>query len=210
MPDKPTAYDPLIAILAKLVPENGVVEVATVDGKKLSLNTTLPARRQVLVARALERLLRRSVIAGLPHGGSRDVMAQLVGLVNDDGAMAELSATFLAAYPDALPAGTDPLDVLSIEEVVAAIVPLIAGPAIRLLGMAGPLGELPGLATAGGSGSPPCRPTRRRRRRTRPRSTPSLGPGSGSTPSGRASRAGSPPLAVLPYPHDGGLACLSK
>lgn len=149
MPDKPTAYDPLIAVLAKLVPENGIVEVATVDGRKLSLNTTLPARRQVLVARAMERLLRRSVIAGaLSPDGSRDFMGQLVGLVNDDGAMAELSATFLAAYPDALPAGTDPLDVLSIEEVVAAIVPLIAGPAIRLLGMVGPLGELPGFATA--------------------------------------------------------------
>jgi hypothetical protein len=97
----------------------------------------------------MERLLRRSVIAGaLAPAGSGDLFGQLVALVNDDGALAELSATFSAAYPDALPPGVDPIDVLAIEEVVAAIVPLIAGPAIRLLGMAGPLAEVPGLATA--------------------------------------------------------------
>lgn len=148
MPDKPAAYDPLLSVLAKLVPEGGRVEVTTVDGRKLSLNTTLPARRQVVVARAMERLLRRSVVAGTVSGAG-DVFGQLVASINDDETFADLAATFLAAYPDALPEGTDPLDVLAIEEVVAAIVPLIAGPAIRLLGLAGPLGSVQGLGTAG-------------------------------------------------------------
>ncbi len=148
MPEKPAAYDPLLSVLAKLVPEGGRVEVTTVDGRKLSLNTALPARRQVVVARAMERLLRRSVVAGTVSG-TGDVFGQLVASINDDETFVDLAATFLAAYPDALPDGADPLDVLAIEEVVAAIVPLIAGPAIRLLGLAGPLGSAQGLGTQG-------------------------------------------------------------
>lgn len=135
------APDPLRAVLLKLVPEGNVVVLTTVAGETLRLNTSISARKQIVVARATERLLRRSVVAGTIKGGGRaDLFGQIVGLINDDAALDELAAAFLAAYPDALPAGTDPLDVLSIEEVVLAILPLLVRPMLRALDVVGPLG----------------------------------------------------------------------
>lgn len=138
------APDPLRAVLLKLVPEGNVVVLTTVAGDTLRLNTSISARKQIVVARATERLLRRSVVAGTiasaKGGGRADLFGQIVGLINDDAALDELAAAFLAAYPDALPAGVHPLDALSIEEVVLAILPLLVRPMLRALDVVGPLG----------------------------------------------------------------------
>lgn len=137
-PTEPT--DALRSLLRKLVPDDSWIEVRKVDGSVLRVNTILPARRQVLVARAMEKILRRSVVGSAVAAGklSGDVVGQFVTLLNDDEALDQLGAAFLAAYPDALSPGVDPLDVMAIEEVVLAVLPLLVRPLLRGLDVVEP------------------------------------------------------------------------
>ena len=140
----PEPDDPLRSLLRKLVPDDAWIEARTIDGSVLRLNTVLPARRQVLVARAMERLLRRTIVVDTLALGTTDgagsIVGQVVAVLNDDESLAQLGTAFCAAYPDALPAGVDPLDVLAIEEVVLAVLPLLVRPLLRGLDVVGPLG----------------------------------------------------------------------
>lgn len=141
----PPTYDPLRAVLAKLVPESGEVTIRTARGASVRLITTLPARRQIEVARIVERLFRRSVATGtieaVKAGRGPDLFAQLVAAIHDDESISDLSRAFRAAYPDAC-TDEDPLDVYPIEEVVVAILPLLVRPLLRGLDLVGPLGSL--------------------------------------------------------------------
>jgi hypothetical protein len=88
----------------------------------------------------MEKILRRSVVGSAVAAGklSGDVVGQFVALLNDDEALDQLGAAFLAAYPDALPPGVDPLDVMAIEEVVLAVLPLLVRPLLRGLDVVEP------------------------------------------------------------------------
>lgn len=134
--DPATAADPaafmdqLEGLLDKLVPEDGVVMLVTCDGTELALPTALPARRQVRAFRLLRALLEREEVqAGLgvfQGGTTATVVDAVVGLATDEGVAEALGAVFSAAYPDLLPEGTDPLDVLPLEELVRSILPFSA------------------------------------------------------------------------------------
>ena len=140
----PAPYDPLRDVLAKLVPESGSMTITTADGKPVTLTTTLPARRQIEVARIVERMFRRNVATGtieaLRAGKSPDLFAQIVRGINDDDSITDLGRAFTAAYPSAC--SGDPLDVFPIEEVVLALLPLLVRPILRGLDVVGPLGSL--------------------------------------------------------------------
>lgn len=142
-PISPT-YDPLRDVLAKLVPPSGSITITTADGKPVTLTTTLPARRQIVVARIIERVFRRNVATGtieaLRAGTSPDLFAQAVRGLNDDESINDIGSAFTTAYPDACEG--DPLDVFPIEEVVLALLPLFVRPILRGLDVVGPLGSI--------------------------------------------------------------------
>lgn len=133
-PETPAAAEPaatendfasqLQGLLDKLVPPDEV-EVQLATGERLQLPGAIPARRQIRVFRLLRQLLElEQVQQGLQAGaGTSAVVELVVGMATDEQVADLLGAMFAEAYPDALPAGVDPLDALPLEELAVALVP---------------------------------------------------------------------------------------
>ena len=132
-PDTPTAAaaapeidfaSQLQGLLDKLVPPDEV-EVQLVGGTTLSLPGAIPARRQIRVFRLMRELLELpQVQQGLQAGaGTTAVVELVIGMATDEQVAELLGRMFAEAYPDALPDGQDPMDVLPLEELAVALVP---------------------------------------------------------------------------------------
>lgn len=133
--DPATAADPaafieqLEGLLDKLVPEDGAT-LTTSAGEQLVLPSVLPARQQVRAFRLLRELLERedvqATFATLQGGTTSSVMDAVIGMATNEEIAEALGAVFSTAYPNLLPDGTDPLDVLPLEELVRSILPFSA------------------------------------------------------------------------------------
>lgn len=111
-------------LLEKLVPPDEV-EITYVDGTKALLPGAISARRQIKVFRIMRELLEMPTVQNALRAGSTTsgIIDVLVSLTTDEAIAEKLGLIFMEAYPEALPEGTDPLDVLPLEELATAIVP---------------------------------------------------------------------------------------
>ena len=130
-------------LLEQLVPPEGLT-LTLVDGSQLALPVMLPARRQVRAFRVLRELLEHASVqkafGTVKAGGTSGIVDALVVVATDEKVAELLGKVFLAAYPDALQ--DDPLELLSLEELVRAILPFTG----RFLGQLGKgMGSVMGL-----------------------------------------------------------------
>lgn len=120
--------DQLEGLLASLVPEDGVT-VTTAQGKAITLPSALPARQQVKAFRLLRTLLEQeqvqAAMGAAQAGSTANIVDAVVQLATDEAVAEGLAQVFSAAYPDAL-GGADPLDCLSLEDLVRAVLPFSA------------------------------------------------------------------------------------
>lgn len=129
-PNDPTAFLDRVETLLDLLVPDGTTEIRTFSGSALSLPTALPARRQVRAFRALRELFEREdvqrAIKGLTpaNSGTSEIVSVVASLATDESIADGLGAVFAAAYPDAIEG--DPLDELSIEDLVRAVIPFCA------------------------------------------------------------------------------------
>lgn len=138
------SMDGLQKILETLVPP-GSIEVEDINGKKHTLPSAVPARRQIALLRIVQEMqavavsdaevaaLGKLLISG---GGERGVPAALgaliVELADNEKFLALLGKAFETAHPSACREG-NPLDLFGVEELVAGLVPLF----VRILKRAG-------------------------------------------------------------------------
>ena len=132
--------DQLQSMLDKMVPGEEIEIISTAGPIKIP--TTLPARRQVVAFRLLRELLERENVQNsmrsLQAGTAANVVDAIIGLATDEDVAESLSEIFKSAYPDVLPEGVDPMDAVSLEDLVKAILPFSARFASRLgAGLAG-------------------------------------------------------------------------
>jgi hypothetical protein len=120
--------------LQELAPADEIA-IRDFEGKEYVLSTVLPARRQVQVFRALGRVLETGQ-ASLADGelSGAGILKLLVHLITNEAVVEQLGGAFTIAYPTVL-GEHDPLDVFPIEEIVAALAPLL----LRLVRRAGSL-----------------------------------------------------------------------
>lgn len=132
------ADDSLTDLLSRLVPPDDHVTIRDVSGATVRLDTRLSGRRQILVARCIERLTRRIAVASIVGDkaikSAETAIDKIVSMLGDDEVPELVADAFRTAYPDAC-GDTDPLDRFPIEEVVAALAPLAARPFVRLLAL---------------------------------------------------------------------------
>ena len=120
--------DQLEELLASLVPDDGV-NIITAQGKSITLPSALPARQQVRAFRLLRQLLEQekvqAALASAQGGSTSNVVDAVIQLATDEEVADGLAKVFAAAYPDVLD-GADPLDCLSLEDLVRAVLPFSA------------------------------------------------------------------------------------
>jgi hypothetical protein len=124
----------LVAFLDQLVPPD-TITITTIAGDKIAIPGVISARKQIKVFRLFKSIVSNDDL-GMPdfmQGGVtvNSVISLVLDIVTNDGLIEEVGKIFSTAYPDVLDG--DPLDLLPIEEVVAAIVPL----SLRFLQKAG-------------------------------------------------------------------------
>ena len=110
-----------------------VVTIRDVEGREYQLRCALPARRQVEAFRALAKLVRGG-LSSLEEADAQGagMVATLVRLLGDAQLVEELGRAFGAAFPG-VAGERDPLDVFGLEEMVAALAPLV----VRMLKRSG-------------------------------------------------------------------------
>ena len=117
-------FSKMEALLSKLVPPDNV-EVSTIHNEKVKLPGALAARRQVVVFRLMRELIEtpavRNAISGETFTDASSILEVVMALSTNETVAEKLGDIFSAAYPDAVEG--HPLDVLPLEELVAALVP---------------------------------------------------------------------------------------
>ena len=138
-----TFFDSLDDLLKKLVPENNVV-IKDCWGKEITLPSALPARRQIKVFRIFKEISEMKEVSDILDGRgaqASEVIDVIIELAGNDDISAKLGHAFSVAHPEALD-GQDPLDVLPIEEIVAALVPFLMRFLQRSMGAMGAMTEM--------------------------------------------------------------------
>jgi hypothetical protein len=138
-----TFFDSLDDLLKKLVPESDVV-IKDCWGKEITLPSALPARRQIKVFRLFKEISEMEQVSDIFEGRGGDaseIIDVIIELAGNDDISEKLGQAFTLAHPDALD-GKDPLDVLPIEEIVAALVPFLMRFLQRSMGAMGAMTEI--------------------------------------------------------------------
>lgn len=136
-------FNSLDDLLKKLVPENDVV-IKDCWGKEITLPSALPARRQIKVFRLFKEITEMEQVTEIFDGRgaeASEIIDIIIELAGNDEISAKLGQAFTTAHPDALD-GKDPLDVLPIEEIVAALVPFLMRFLQRSMGAMGAMTEI--------------------------------------------------------------------
>lgn len=132
--DTPAAADQSIKaledILKILVPPD-VVTITDINGTEHTLTTAIPARRQIKVFRMFKEIsdsnMLAPALAAARSGGGNFTAASVIDLIitlaADEQVAEALGKIFSSAYPNVCN-GTDPLDLLPIEEIVGGVAPL--------------------------------------------------------------------------------------
>lgn len=138
-----TFFDSLDDLLKKLVPENNVV-IKDCWGKEITLPSALPARRQIKVFRLFKEISEMEQVSEIFEGRgaeASEIIDVIIELAGNDEISEKLGHAFNTAHPDVLE-GEDPLDVLPIEEIVAALVPFLMRFLQRSMGAMGAMTEI--------------------------------------------------------------------
>ena len=138
-----TFFDSLDDLLKRLVPENDVV-IKDCWGKEIPLPSALPARRQIKVFRIFKEISEMDQVADIFEGRggeASEIIDVIMDLAGHEEISEKLGHAFTTAHPDALD-GKDPLDVLPIEEIVAALVPFLMRFLQRSMGAMGAMTEM--------------------------------------------------------------------
>lgn len=138
-----TFFDSLDELLKKLVPENDVL-IKDCWGKEIALPSALPARRQIKVFRIFKEISEMEEVASIFEGKgaqASEIIDIIIELAGSDEISSKLGLAFATAHPDALD-GKDPLDVLPIEEIVAALIPFLMRFLQRSMGAMGAMTEM--------------------------------------------------------------------
>ena len=123
-------YQPIdfAKLLEKLVPPSSVV-ITDIRGKKITIPGAISARRQIKVFRKFKEIFDASKWDGMMNDlldsdlAMSAISQKLIEIVSEENTMEIIGEIFTLAFPDVLE-GEDPLDVLPIEEVVLALIPL--------------------------------------------------------------------------------------
>lgn len=129
-----------VDLINDILPPDGEITLKGVDGTEYKLPGAVPGRRQIKTLRALESLLSLpavtdSIDKGRAAWTSEDwagVLSAAAKAIGDDALADALDEAFLAAYPDVLGEGVQPMDVLGLEEVVESFLPFF-GQIVRKL-----------------------------------------------------------------------------
>jgi hypothetical protein len=110
-----------------------VVTIRDIEGREYQLKCALPARRQAEAFRALARLVQGGLSSlETADASGAGLVSTLVRLLGDQKLVEELGRSFGAAFPG-VAGERDPLDVFGLEEMVAALAPLV----VRMLKRSG-------------------------------------------------------------------------
>ena len=142
-----TFFDSLDDLLKRLVPENDVV-IKDCWGKEITLPSALPARRQIKVFRIFKEIAEMEQVSEIFEGRgaeASEIIDVIMDLAGHEEISEKLGLAFNTAHPDVLD-GKDPLDVLPIEEIVAALVPFLMRFLQRSMGAMGAMTEMVPLA----------------------------------------------------------------